>query len=204
MVQLNYVVNEGFAMDSAGTVNQGVVFQSCLWKPSAHNSGHQPLWFDQWALIYSRCRVKGMKYTITATNDAFSQAIFMVRHQPVSSGETSIQTIEERTDVRTRVLGPKSSGYDTHTFKGYMSVAKTLGVSPKTINADDKYAATTYSTSIPSNTAIPASMAYLSTYHRCANAGNMWFNAKITLYAELFDRSPYQDRNLFQQYAIYP
>lgn len=160
-------------------------YRSSLFSPRGDGSGHQPMWYDQFAghLFQMYC-VHGIGYKITLNHRASDSAFYLVvRHQNTTTQETSLQTVMERNDVKRRVGGGWAGSKGLVTVSGYMSVAKTLGVSPREIGTEDSYSAG-YGVN-------PAIMAYLFPYVATSSSTDAVFDASVELifYCSMFKRS---------------
>lgn len=167
----------------------GQTFQSSLFDPDYTSViGNQPMYYDQ--LIgagtgpYLYYRVFGVGYDFEFVNTNTSQAMPCCIHFTDVAAPLPITTknewirVEEQPGVRRVSIGPSSS--KPTKVKGYMSVAKTLGVKPITVKVDDRFRAT-YNTN-------PADMAYINIYITSGNASSAnvcQVRAKLTYYAEL-------------------
>lgn len=181
MVKLNYVGIEAPGIGDNLVLHQGFMFQNSLFDPDSRAGGHQPLWYDQWATIYSNYRVKGWSYYITVQNLTNAPGYVAIRHQDIGSGETNPQTLFERKDVKWRTLTPSGSTRNMAYFKGYLSVAKTVGQTPLDVNTDDTYMATF--------NANPVKKCWLATYMVGGIGTNPFqWTCKLTYYAELSGR----------------
>lgn len=159
------------------------LFYSSLFAP--YGTGHQPYWFDQWTPnIYTRYRVYGIKYDITVENKAIQEAWwYAVRPQNTAVAETNMQTLMERKDTKWRMGGAWGSNRSSVRIKGYMSVAKTMGLNRSELKNEEWYAA--------DYNASPVKMAILACYlqHNNAAAATFESTVKLTYYAELFGKA---------------
>lgn len=123
---------------SLPNVLYGYQYRSSIFDPDYTGSGHQPLWHDQFYLLYEKYRVYGVKYSITLkTGSAVDLTTIYVKYNQSSAQDTNQYTLRERGDGKGRILaGPQ--GAPTH-FSGYMSVAKVFGLSKKEFIADDSF-----------------------------------------------------------------
>lgn len=170
------------------TVNSGVLtfvyaFQSSLFSPR-DSGGHQPLCYDQWCPgFYGRYRVYGIKYNFTFINSKIDETWYaFVEHENDMPSTSSLQTMMERIIAKARVGGSYRSSNNKINIKGYMDVAKTLGVSKNTVMNEQDYQAA-YNTN-------PTRMAFLRPYLSHNNASTQTFDviARLTYYAVLEDR----------------
>lgn len=138
------------SFSTAALAISSYIYQTSLFDPYVAVGGHQPMYFDQWAAIYSAYRVYGIGYRIQCTrlNDSAGSLTLLVRHSSSSTADSSSVTARERKNVKYTAVAAGT----TKTITGYMSLAKTLGV-PKSSIVDNIYGAPV--------TANPASMAYL-------------------------------------------
>lgn len=157
------------------------------WVTSAHNPqgmgvGHQPLWWDQFQQMYSRYRVYGIKYVINVQNDGLVDGWYAgVRHQNTTVAENNLFTLMERNDARVKLGGAVGGSNARLTFKGYMSVAKTLGADKKDVSTSDDYEA--------SWTSDPVRKAYLMLYLQAYQGGPQWtVNCRLEYMCELSGR----------------
>lgn len=170
---------------TGGLLNNPVTFQSSLFAPRP-SGGHQPLYYDQWTPMYTRYRVYGIKYHITFVNRATNECFWAgVRHQESATAETSLQTLLERGDAKMKMGTGTGAMKNTLVVKGYMSVAKTLGLAYTVVKNDDQFTAV-----VGAN---PTRMAYLPIYVTSNTASGLHvFEAtvRLTYYCEMFDQVP--------------
>lgn len=159
-------------------------FQSSLAAPRYVGTGHQPLYFDQWCTMYSRYRVYGVKYHFTIINRSTNECFWAgVRHQDTNVSETSLQTLLERGDAHMKIGTSVNSAGNVVVIKGYLSVAKTLGIALTAIKNDNEFGA-----SVVAN---PSRMAYLPLYILSnLTSGNVVFEVtcRLTYYCEMSDQ----------------
>lgn len=181
LVKMNYVEIAQPGLGDNTNLYQGITFQNSLFDPNASGVGHQPLWFDQWANVYTNYRVKGWSYKITVENLSNVTGWAGIRHQDIGSGENNKETFMERKDSRWVVLGPIGSSRSIHYFKGYLDVAKTVGQTRLDVNTDDQYMA--------SWNANPTKKCWLATYMAGGTSSTPFrWTCKLTYYAELSGR----------------
>lgn len=156
--------------------------QSSIYKPSSTASTRQPMYWDQLANLYTNFRVYGMKYKLTChSTNTKDMYWFAVRHQDNVTAETDIQTLMERPDAKV-VMGGEAGGRSITTIKGYMDVAKTLGIAKSQIKNNESLRGTTGGN--------PPTMVYLRPYvfssGALVDAQTFDFTWKIVFYAEVY------------------
>lgn len=165
-----------------GVLTMAKRYQSSLQDPDYDLEGHQPMWRDQYAGMYSSYRVRGIKYNIMVNNQNFAEAGYIgVRHlNNPAVADPNITQWMERNDTITKMVGGFAGNGQMTRIKGYMSVAKTRGVSPRIVATDDRFGS-----EMNGN---PALMAYLGIYVQGGAANQVFnLNCKLTYYVELFD-----------------
>lgn len=159
---------------------QGWAYQSSLYDPYVAVGGHQPMFFDQYAAMYGRYTVMGMAYDIQACTDAATNGPIVLTLMPsnVGSSASTISIARERAGTKESIV---SHGYKAR-LKGYISVAKTLGVDKRKLLTDDQYSAV-----VSSN---PSQMAYV-TLQAWNNSGTaaiaIYITIRLTYYCRFFD-----------------
>lgn len=171
--QESIYVNVGAAVDT------GYIYQTSLWDPYAGVGGHQPLYYDQIAgVMYGNYRCFGFSYYITAVADNPAVPINMVTFpSPVATLAGNLISARERPGSKYRVL----SGGNSQTIKGYITVAKTLGVSKEDVRTELSFSA--------AYNASPAIMANLITefVNLTATAVNLQVSWKLRFYCEFWN-----------------
>lgn len=140
-VQLKYVaVGQLNTPSVAGSFTENT-WQSSVFDPDYTGVGHQPMYFDQYALMYYAYRVFGFKYKIEVTNGGSWGAHIYVAHKPDSGtpGSSSIETEMERPSTKFRCILPSASGMNHKTITGYVDVAKVWGLSRSEFLANDSF-----------------------------------------------------------------
>lgn len=124
----------------ANTLSLPFTFQTSIYDPDYSGTGHQPMWYDQYSYMYQNYVVLGIKYDITMTNfTGQCQWYAGVQHSSQASMlDTNIFNWMER-KVGVVKIGGNQYGTDHVRIKGYMSNAKTQGVSPLTIRTENMY-----------------------------------------------------------------
>lgn len=167
-----------------GTVNTNdsltFAYQSSLYDPYVATGGHQPMFFDQYASMYQRYTVMGIAYNLDITTDQFSTGPLFVTVTPSSVGAspTTLSIARERPGARETAC---ALGYRGR-LKGYISVAKLLGVDRRKLLTDDQYSALI--------TADPSQMAFMTiqAWNTSATAGIIcYISLRLTYYCRFFD-----------------
>lgn len=182
MVRLRYADIMSWSVPT-GTLASTYKFQSSLYSPRTAG-GHQPLFYDQWCpTFYNRYRVFGIKYEFTFINPGINETWWCaVEHENTAVSTTSMQTLLERGIAKAKTGGQQYSPHNRKVIRGYMDVAKTLGIPKKEVLEDSTFQAV-YNTS-------PAKVAYLAPYIVHNNAGTATFDviARLTYYAVLEEK----------------
>lgn len=169
---------------------------SGMWRPAiGTGSLHQPMYFDQMVAatgLYNRYRVYGVKYRWTVinrgTNECFYAIVRQQNNATVEAGPTErdkLNNLCERGDAAVRMGGSVNGATSKVVHKGFMSVARTLGLTTSHIRDDESFSGD-YS-------ANPLNMAYLVCYiFSNVGAGNITFETRmdLTYYAELYAQQP--------------
>lgn len=166
-----------------GLVSQ-LNFVTSLYDPDDTNLGHQPLWRDQFAAMYSKYRVWGMKYSITIMQTASSAAThiaIMHRGAGTSIGSAMVHEME-RTNCRHRLLLGWLDG--AKSVKGYLNCPKINGMSKGEYAGDEDFEA-----AMGNN---PSKKSSLSILYEGAlgmgTPGKLVMRVKITMLCELFGK----------------
>lgn len=156
------------------------VFQSSIYDPDFTATGHQPLWRDQYAAMYNNYRVNGIAYKIFWKNTNINQMVIgLIQHSTVTTSDTDVNTLIERGTTRKFMLD--SLNGRTNMTKGYLSVAKSYGMSRDQFNSDDGFDA-----AIGAN---PTKMAYLHLYTLMRHTSAIvQAQIELTYYVEFFNR----------------
>lgn len=145
LVKLNYTSLHSVTINGGAYVQQ--VFQTSLNDPDLTLGGHQPLWHDQYATLYRKYRVYGIKYDITLANRAntYINNIVWVHlsHLPYSFvTTTSIETEMERSECKHKGLLQNNTGRGGFLrFKGYLNVPKVECLSKRDFGGHEDYEA---------------------------------------------------------------
>lgn len=176
-------INTGTSGSAFGNVATQT-FQSSLYDPDFTGTGHQPIYFDTLTPnVYGYYRVYGIAYTIMAMNTNTTQMMpVCIEYSSYSTPKTvstpaDWQTLTEIPGMRKYQINP--AGMGPRYMKGYMSVAKTLGVPGAAVRTDDRFRALYNSN--------PADMAYIHFYVTSGNvsASNICqLQVQLTYYCE--------------------
>lgn len=158
----------------------GYQFQSSIFDPDFTGVGHQPLWHDQFNVLYDKYRVYGIKYDIMCKSDgAYVMTTITVKPNENSAQDTAQYTLLERREGPSVTLeGPNGKA---SRMKGYMSVAKTYGLSKKEYLNDDGFVS-----AMSSN---PSKLAFLQIYGvTIGGLCNVTCKVHLTYYVEFMQR----------------
>lgn len=116
-------------------------WQSSVFDPDYTGVGHQPMYYDQFALMYYAYRVFGFRYKIEVTNGGGWGAHVYIAHKPDSGtpGSSDIQTEMERPTTVSRCIIPSAAGMNHKIFQGYVDVAKVWGLSRAEFIGNDAF-----------------------------------------------------------------
>lgn len=123
-----------------------------LYDPDRTGGGHQPLFFDEMALIYSQYRVLGAKMTIRFVNICDEPIVCVGAHlgAPLGTGWNP-RHLMERKDIRTQILSPMSAGgKNSTTMTLFYSPSKFYGQSKSNLKADNALVGTEDGATLPS------------------------------------------------------
>ncbi len=164
---------------SASTLSSVYYYQTSLYDPRGSVGGHQPLYFDQLAAIYSRYRVIGVDYNISVSTAGPAGGTLYFVASPQATFETSVELLEERPLVARTVY----NGYGgQRTLKGHVTPWSVAGVSKQRYMMDDQYAAT-----VGAN---PGIMIYMTPYLYVGPAGgaaSTEMRVEFIFHAEFFE-----------------
>lgn len=154
-------------------------YQSSCYDPYQPAGGHQPMFYDQFSVQYTRWTVMGIAYNVDITCDNANAAPLIFCVVPTNAGvtPTSVSIARERTGTKETMASSIMKGK----LKGYISVAKMLGVDRRKLLTDDQY-----SGAIAAN---PAQMAYLTfaAYNLNTVAVTPFISMRLTFYVRFFD-----------------
>lgn len=180
LVKFDYVHSLNLSI-AAGTLGQ-YWYQTSLFDPDYTTGGHQPLWHDQFATLYRKYRVYGMKYFLTMSNATSGAVVYWsVLHAPNSY----VPTTNHDTEMERRLCKHKgtlrhATGRGSCAFaKGYIDVAKTEGLGRREFGGHEDYEA-----NFGSN---PAKTSKLIVGLHCASNEAVQGLMRIRLYAECYD-----------------
>lgn len=130
--------SQSFAPSSSGAVNQQFRGNS-LFDPDLTGTGHQPLFFDQYATLYRRYMVYSCAITATISNqDTVPIHVALIPTSESSVSLTTAGVTSEKPYVRWVQVGP-NSGTSSRTVSNRMSTRKMRGGA----QMDDSFGATT-------------------------------------------------------------
>jgi len=152
-----------------------------LFDPNFTGSGHQPLGYDQLAVLYNRYRVTKVSYTIRAVCTE-STGVYNVAIYPSNQtdGFSTMSQIMEQPRARAGIVVLNKP----LTFKGSLDLAKVVGVKKEVYMADDRFQS--------QNGTVPAESISLHTYVSnltggTAGSGSVTLNVHLTFHCEWYD-----------------
>jgi len=159
------------------------------------NVGHQPMYFDQLSALYKYYRVFGIKYKFTfqatTTDESFR---VVVKHQDTNIAEVNNYTgyygAVERGNCKTGDGGTRNGSHDRVTIKGYLSVAKTLGVARSAITYEDNFQGNMNNSVTQFSGTNPPRMAFLALYVHCTNAVGFDVKTELEYFTRISDTTP--------------
>lgn len=177
-VRLKYVEQFSTAFPTS-TITGIYTYQSSLYDPRWSTGGHQPLYFDQYAALYKKYRVFGVKYRYTVMGAPSTGVTIWVKVSSTSTGDTNLETLLERPD---RIINRGTDNNGKIVVKGYSSVANGCAVKPAEVRNNPNFASDV--------TTNPATVMYIipSLYHMTGANQTMTWTVELTYYAMFFDR----------------
>lgn len=177
----NYTIS---LQNPGGAGMQSQSWWTSMYDPDYTGLGHQPLWYDQVAPMWSKYRVYGIKYVLEAMNTNTNQLATMVVQHSSDIAElpgtgNAFSTLRERNNSRTYTL--TSSQGRPIKVKGYMSTYRPFGMTKTDFIGDEDFEAAIANT--------PAKTAYLHTYFVTFNSTAIInLQVRLVYYVELFQR----------------
>lgn len=111
-----------------------------IFDPDYTGVGAQPLWADQFNLLYGRYRVHGMKYKLTVTC-ADNNRMTQIALCPAVNAtlETTWQTMAERSESRVIIVPPV--GATPKVVRGYIPTGRIWGLTKQQMKEDEDFIA---------------------------------------------------------------
>lgn len=155
-----------------------------IFDPNYTGSGHQPLFHDQFALLYNKVRVTGCKYRFTFTNQEKKHVEISILLRPNISTIGNFETVRETPyNVFKVTLGEEGSGQAVKYARGFASVQKIRGITKYALRGENDYASL-----IGASPAItPMIQLYISNQNT-GEACTANVRADLEYYCEFFDR----------------
>lgn len=182
-VKLNYV---DYIQLRPGTMYSQYVFRgNSLFDPDYTGTGHQPMYFDQYAAIYGRYRVAGCSIKVDSVNASGTSSLYFILFPSTDVATlTSISLALEQGRARAPRVIPAGNTGENGRIKTYCSTRKAVGLT-KGQAMDDSLTATVGST--------PSQVWYWNCFWESTdNSSNVVANVivKLTYYVQFFDRMP--------------
>lgn len=154
---------------------------SC-YDPNYTGIGHQPMYYDQYSLIYNRYRVMGCKIKVNLINKSAGAAAYVVLQSGTDhSVSTTMTELLEQSRAHICKTIPVASRYPV-VIKGYTSTRKALGLNKKQIFDEDFSALTTTN---------PQQLWYQNLQFQSVDAATLvdvYAMVSVTYYVQFFDR----------------
>lgn len=182
-VKLNYVDNLNLT-DNVPRL-QYTFRGNSLFDPDYTGTGHQPMYFDQYAAIYNVYRVTGCSITVDCINAQGLSGCYFVCFPNTEIGTlTSVSLALEQSKARSAHILPIAGGGPAFTYKQYCSTREACGLIKGELN-DDSLSAT-----VGNN---PTQVWYWNLFWNTTdNASDCTVNAivKLTYYVQFSDKKP--------------
>lgn len=180
-VKLNYC--EQVDISAIAVSYMPYVFRgNSLFDPNQTGTGHQPLYFDQYAAMYYKYRVLGSAVRIDVINNSPTSALFYVCEPNTEiSTLTDLSTLYEQSRAGAPKLVPIAARISSR-MKKYCSTRKACGLTKSQL-FDDTFAAEV--------TANPSNVWYWNLLFGSIDESTVpvgYFMIKITYYVQFFDR----------------
>lgn len=165
-----------------GYVGQYTFRGNSCFDPDYTSTGHQPQYFDQMALLYTRYRVYGSKIILTAVNEQVGSAlqITVIPSSEITAFTTSTYPLEHPYAKGMQLLGV--GGLITSRVTHKMTTQKILGLRAREV-LDQDYSATTSAT--------PSSVWYWQIVAQNLSTENVITTMQVTITydVEFYDRN---------------
>lgn len=181
-VRTTLAYSDVIAIQPGATVGQYTFRGNSCFDPDYTSGGHQPQYYDQMSLLYTRYRVYGSRMTVAAINEQVGAAlqITVIPSSDITAFTTSTYPLEHPYATPMRLLGV--GGLMSGTVSTAMATARILGLRPREI-LDQDYSATTGSN--------PASIWYWQIVAQDLSAENVMTSLQVTINfdVEFYDRN---------------
>lgn len=180
-VKLKYVENYTFLTSSQPYYNY-IWRGNSVYDPNYTGTGHQPLYFDQYATIYQRYRVHAVKQILEISNyGTQDMVVSTILHSTDVTPWTSLSPMLEQTGARSSKVIPIANQYPTR-IKYFVKSRVALGVSKV------EYNDVSYASLVTTN---PSREFYIHNNFTPSNGtADMGCNviSRMVYYVEFFDR----------------
>lgn len=181
-VRTTLAYSDVIAIQPGSTVGQYTFRGNSCFDPDYTSGGHQPQYYDQMSLLYTRYRVYGSRITVAAINEQVGAAlqITVIPSSDITAFTTSTYPLEHPYATPMRLLGV--GGLMSGTVSTAMPTARILGLCPREI-LDQDYSATTGSN--------PSSIWYWQIVAQDLSAENVMTSLQVTIKydVEFYDRN---------------
>lgn len=142
LVHLRY--SESFTLDAGmGTIASYAFRANSLYDPNYTGTGHQPMFFDQWAALYQHYNVVSSKITwesIPTENTATPYVLSLSLDDDGAHAATSSTELGERPNTVSKLFPCRSDGHKCYVLTQTFSMKKFFGVKD-VLNGADKFGA---------------------------------------------------------------
>jgi len=182
-VQLNYV--ESLNLSNGSPRIQYTFRGNSLFDPDYTGTGHQPMYFDQYAAIYQRYRVLGSSIRVDCINaQGLSACYFIMFPNTEIATLTSIPLALEQSRARAANIMPIAGGGPAARYQQYCSTRKACGLTKGEFYDD------TYSSTVGNN---PNQIWYWNLFWETTDSSSdVTVNAivKLVYYVQFYDKAP--------------
>lgn len=170
------------SLTPSSTVGQYTFRGNSCFDPDYTSGGHQPQYYDQMSLLYTRYRVYGSRIAVSGINEQVGAAlqITVIPSSDITAFTTSTYPLEHPYATPMRLLGV--GGLMSGSVSTAMATAHILGLRPREILDQD------YSATIGSN---PSSIWYWQIVCQNLSAENVLASFRVTIKydVEFYDRN---------------
>lgn len=165
----------------SSVLNIQVYNANSIYDPDLTNSGHQPLYYDQFSPIYNKYQVDAFKLEIEITNQSSTtNSNCLVGISNFDPSTTVFDVLDELPYTKRASVGP-STGMNTRKLSIYGTVKRIYGL--KNIEQEDSLASG-YST----NPTYKIYVWFCSIATDGSSSQNIYFRGTLTQYTKLYDR----------------
>jgi len=131
LAKLRYYDTYGLSV-SSGSLPKQVMYMNSTYDPDYTGVGHQPLYRDTFAAVYSRYAVTKCTATVKFVNTAAVPIIVGCVIEDDATSSTTVDTLCEQSHGQHVILPPTAGSMSTHTFVVDWDCVDVLGIDPFT------------------------------------------------------------------------